>query len=94
MSLPISTNQSTGIRVGEKSCKRSTVHNNSYNAFALFVASIPNGSRMLQSILSRYSATEKAMWVDLDDSHDELDGKRIRLKGKFAVNDRGNLGQV
>jgi len=43
--------------------------------------------------LNSDSDTEKAMWVELDGSNEELDGKRIKLKGKFDINDKGHLGQ-
>ena len=43
--------------------------------------------------LSRASDREEAMWVDLPKSHDKLDGKRIRMRGKFDINSKGHLGQ-
>jgi len=43
--------------------------------------------------LNRDNDKEKAIWLDIDDSHEEFDGKRIRLKGKFIATDKGHLGE-
>ena len=43
--------------------------------------------------LNNNNDTEKAIWVDLESSHRNLDGQRIRLKGTFAMRDKGHLRQ-
>ena len=43
--------------------------------------------------LNNNNNREKAIWVDLENSHQDLDGQRIRLKGTFDMSDKGHLGQ-
>jgi hypothetical protein len=43
--------------------------------------------------LNRDSDTGEAIWVDMLDAREDLNGKRIRLKGKFDRNEKGHLGQ-
>jgi hypothetical protein len=43
--------------------------------------------------LNRNSGTGEAMWVDMLDARVDLNGKRIKLKGRFNRNDKGHLRQ-